>query len=84
MTPAMGRVVAAMVSMGPLVVAVVLALAAQDRFSLRWPFHKEPVIGTFGFHLVLSFLATVVPTYHFIESLYVPAEETAYCRLWGC
>ena len=51
-----------------------------DRYSPRWPFHKEPVLGNFGLHVVVGLLLTAVPIYHTVEML---LGQPVYARLWG-
>jgi hypothetical protein len=48
----------------PVAVALILCRLAGDRMSMRWPFHKEPVVGAFGLFVLLGTLACVVPMYH--------------------
>ena len=37
--------------------------------SPRWPFHKEGIVGAFGWHLIMCVLTIVLPTYQCIEAL---------------
>ena len=30
----------------------------------RWPFHKESVVGSFGWHTVMCLAIVVSPTFH--------------------
>jgi len=58
------KLVASIVAYSPVIVAMLLCAAYGDRMSWRWPFHKEKVIGTFGFFLVLGWLGCILPVYH--------------------
>lgn len=77
--------VAAFISVGPVAFALLCGLAMRDSRSPRWPFHKEGVIGSFGWHLVMCTLIVVVPTFHTVEALLSPpceglvADLTPFC-----
>lgn len=49
---------------GPLVLALLLNVLSGDSFSWRWPFHKERLLGQFGFFVVLGQVAVLMPVYH--------------------
>eukprot|EP00946_MAST-07B_sp_MAST-7B-sp1_P004474 g4474.t1 len=76
--------VALIVAAGPVAAAVVLRIFMGDRLSARWPFHREPVCGAFGAHLVLGVLMTVVPTYHTVEALLRAPGEAVACGWLNC
>jgi len=65
------RIVAALLSVGPILLGVLLHFFGKDqahKFSAFWPFHKEPIVGFFGLHLVLGFCFSVFPVYHTITT----------------
>ena len=66
LTPA---TVAAYLSVGPAIAALVLSVVMRDRRSPRWPFHKEGIVGSFGWHLFMCVMTIVLPTYHTVETL---------------
>eukprot|EP00747_Dinoflagellata_sp_TGD_P073023 gnl/TRDRNA2_/TRDRNA2_157723_c0_seq1.p1 gnl/TRDRNA2_/TRDRNA2_157723_c0~~gnl/TRDRNA2_/TRDRNA2_157723_c0_seq1.p1 ORF type:complete len:555 (+),score=63.62 gnl/TRDRNA2_/TRDRNA2_157723_c0_seq1:22-1665(+) len=79
------RSFAALVAFGPLVLGALLMLATADSMSMRWPFHKEPIIGSFGTHSIVGFAVSVLPAYHLLTALLLPQREgVAYCSLWSC
>jgi len=77
------QMVAALVAVGPVVAGLVGCVVSKDRFSLRWPFHKDSVFGGFGFHVSVGFVFCVMPVYHTIEAVLGAHGESAYCKLWG-
>ena len=56
-----------LVGFGPVIVAVLLRWCVGDKFSIRWPFHKERIVGKFGLHLILGILLTCWPTFQLVE-----------------
>ena len=78
-------VLAGCLAFGPLLFGALLMLATRERItqdkSLRYPFHKEPVVGQFGFHLLAGLLAAVLPVYHVALPLLRPDVGKA---LQGC
>ena len=74
---------AALASVGPTAMGLVLWVATSDRFSLRWPFHKDPVFGSFGLHFVVGFVVSVMPVYGIVHAVLAPAGSAFYCHLWG-
>jgi len=58
----------AMLAVGPIVSGVIIRAFGDDKMSLRWPFHKDAVLGSFGFHIVVGFCFTVIPVYHTITT----------------
>jgi len=71
---------ASMLAYGPVLLGIVIMRATGDKGPLLWPFHKEPIVGGFGVHMLLGFIAVLLPTYHHILLLLGP--ESAYCSLW--
>eukprot|EP01043_Picozoa_sp_COSAG02_P037146 COSAG02_NODE_2768_length_8063_cov_17.175163_2_plen_292_part_00 len=77
--------VAAFISVGPVAFALLCGLAMRDSRSPRWPFHKEGIIGSFGWHLIMCTLIVVVPTFHTVDALLSPpckgvlADLTPFC-----
>jgi len=61
--------VAASLAVGPILVGIVLQFIGNDKFSALWPFHKEALVGVFGFHLLIGFCFTAVPVYHAITTV---------------
>ena len=59
-----GEAVGFAVAYSPVLVAMLLALASKDKLSWRWPFHKEPLVGTCGAFLALGWAACILPVYH--------------------
>jgi sterol desaturase/sphingolipid hydroxylase (fatty acid hydroxylase superfamily) len=57
-----------LVAAGPVLAAALLNAAHGDRFSLIWPFRKEPLLQ-FGGHLAVGVLFTVVPVTWFVYLL---------------
>lgn len=87
-------VTAFLVSMGPLILAVVLSFVTASsstianlesfRNTMLYPFHKEALFGKFGISLVLGTLCSLIPVYHFIHTLLVQDPQDAiYHRIWG-
>mmetsp|Transcript_94937 Transcript_94937/g.307004 ORF Transcript_94937/g.307004 Transcript_94937/m.307004 type:complete len:417 (-) Transcript_94937:181-1431(-) len=66
-----GQAVASLVSHGPILFGILLCLFC-DRMSWRWPFHKDRIIGSFGFFAVAGWLVCVLPVYHFGVLLCMP------------
>ena len=61
--------------------AYIQTLLFGDRFSARWPFHKDSVATNFAPHVLVGFLASVLPIYHIITTL----EATGpYCVFHEC
>jgi len=77
------QLVAALVAVGPVVAGLLGCILSKDRFSLRWPFHKDSLLGGFGFHVGVGFFFCVLPVYHLVEAVLGEHGESAYCRLWG-
>eukprot|EP00050_Salpingoeca_kvevrii_P006790 m.291675 g.291675 ORF g.291675 m.291675 type:complete len:458 (+) comp12501_c0_seq1:1-1374(+) len=59
------------VAYGPILLGLLILWLTGDKQSARWPFHKEPLFGTFGLHTLLGWAVTVVPVYqtvyHFLK-----------------
>jgi len=62
-----GQTMGLLVGFGPVALSVVLRFCVGDSLSIRWPFHKENVVGRFGFHCVVGVLFTCWPTYQTVE-----------------
>ena len=86
-------VAAAIVSIGPLLLAASLSFVTANppirswnkfRCVMFYPFHNEPLFGKFGIILLAGTLVSIMPTFHFFHSLFVrDPQETAYNRIWG-
>jgi len=63
----MESVLAFIVSISPILMALLCCALSSDRMSWRWPFHKEKIFGAFGLFIVLGFFACVMPMYHAME-----------------
>ena len=74
---------ALLASVGPMFLGFVLWVVTSDRFSLRWPFHKDPIVGSFGLHFVVGFVVSVMPVYGIVHAVLAPAGSAFYCHLWG-
>ena len=55
--------ISAMMAVGPIVMGCAMLVIFNDRKSWRWPFHKDKVVGSFGFHLVVGWMVAVWPVY---------------------
>lgn len=83
---------ALVVSLGPLLLAASLSVVTANppitsleklRLAMLYPFHKDPLFGKFGISLLMGVLLSVLPTYHFFESLFVEdPSDTIYNRIW--
>jgi len=64
------EVMGALLAVGPVVVGLIIQwLSGKDKLSIRWPFQKEAVVGTFGFHIIVSLCFTVLPVYYTITTV---------------
>ena len=43
------QLLSAMMAVGPIVMGCAMLVIFNDRKSWRWPFHKDKVVGSFGF-----------------------------------
>jgi sterol desaturase/sphingolipid hydroxylase (fatty acid hydroxylase superfamily) len=66
-----GTLVGAVIGYGPVVVALLLSLA-YDKMNWRWPFHKERLVGAFGFFVVMGWAVVLLPIYKFTSLLCTP------------
>jgi len=73
--PSVAPLVASLVSFGPIALALLLCWAGQDKVSLRWPFHKEVVVGSFGLHLLFGLLLCNVPVFHTVAAVLSPHQS---------
>jgi len=69
---------AAAVAVGPIVYGLLVLTVFGDGYAYLWPFHKERLIGSTGFHLIISLLMVVLPTYHFVTTVLKPPGEAVY------
>jgi len=86
-------VAALVVSLGPLILAALLALVTAgpskisgDKFwyTMIYPFHKNAFVGRLGVTLLMGGLLGTMPIYHFFHSLFVTnPEDTFYNRIWN-
>ena len=86
-------IAASVVSLGPLMLSIFLStVTASPSVSsfenllstLLYPFHKDPVVGKFGLGILLGILLSVMPTFHFFESLFVTdPRDTVYNQIWN-
>jgi len=58
------QLLSAMIAYGPIAFGAMMLGIFGDRYAWSWPFHKDKVIGSFGFHVLVGFGMTAVPTYH--------------------
>lgn len=81
------RLLAFLMGFGPVVVGAWLLVSSQKYTNFKrlflYPFHKEKLVGAFGFNVVTGFLVTAVPVYHMIEMLLMEPGESVYCKLYG-
>eukprot|EP00656_Telonema_subtile_P041554 TRINITY_DN4675_c0_g1_i2.p1 TRINITY_DN4675_c0_g1~~TRINITY_DN4675_c0_g1_i2.p1 ORF type:complete len:253 (+),score=57.93 TRINITY_DN4675_c0_g1_i2:161-919(+) len=78
------QLVAALVAVGPVLAGLIGCVVSKDSFSMRWPFHKDTILGGFGFHVLVGFLFCILPTYHTVAATLGEKGDSAYCQLWGC
>lgn len=77
------QLVGLLVSVGPVVAGLVGCVLSRDRFSLRWPFHKDSLLGGFGFHALVGFFFCILPVYHVVAAVLGDKGDSAYCQIWG-
>ena len=67
------------------VVMALMSLGSKGRLGYRflYPFHKESLLGKFGFHTVVGTALTVVPVYHAVVTALAPSGESVYYTLYG-
>jgi len=58
------QLLSAMVAYGPILFGGLLLMIFKDRYAWSWPFHKDKVLGSFGFHVAVGWAMTALPTYH--------------------
>lgn len=58
------QLLSGMIAFGPILFGALMLTVFGDRYSWSWPFHKDRVLGSFGFHVVVGFCMTALPTYH--------------------
>lgn len=83
------QVMGVMVSVGPIVVGTLLLVTSNvvntsTRKLLLFPFHNEHLFGWFGMHVVMGVILCIVPVYHAVTTLMLPAGESVGCRIWSC
>ena len=61
--------VAALVAWGPIGAGLLLRALFGDSLPLTWPFHKEPLFGLLGLHLLAGLLFATVPVYLVVSTL---------------
>ena len=37
---------------------------------MRWPFHKDSIFGSFGFHVGVGAVMVVMPVYHIVAYMF--------------
>lgn len=90
--PDNARTVAAVVAVGPIAGAIILLFLTSSarrrwqqqgglRRELSYPFHKERMVGSLGFHVVAGFLLTCVPVYHTVHMALADPGGSAYFSL---
>jgi hypothetical protein len=57
------QLLSAMIAYGPILFGALMLMIFKDRYSWSWPFHKDKVIGSFGFHVMVGGVMTALPTY---------------------
>ena len=74
---------AALLSVGPLVLAQLMAnITDKTRRSMIYPFHRDGW-GTLSGHLGISVLACVLPVYALVHMALSQPGEAAYFYLWN-
>jgi hypothetical protein len=68
--PLSPRAAAAAVAFGPLLVALLLHLCESDRQSWRYPFHKERIVGSFGFFCAAALCVCAWPVFAAMSALF--------------
>ena len=83
--------VAALVSLGPVVVAMCFlllsdsaAVSRDPRRALLGPFQAGRITGWLGFHLLMGAAMTILPVYCGVHTALAPVGNSAYCRIHGC
>lgn len=66
-----GQLVGALVAFGPSAFGLALC-AMYDKMHWRWPFHKESVVGAFGFFGVGGVVICLLPVFRFVTLLCTP------------
>ena len=56
--------VAVVVAYSPIPLAMLLSALTGDKFSWRWPFHKESIVGVFGLFFLAAWAVCILPIYH--------------------
>ena len=57
------QLMSGMVAYGPILFGALMLMVFKDRYSWSWPFHKDKVLGSFGFHVAVGYAMTALPTY---------------------
>jgi len=83
------HLLAFLVSCGPVLVGALLLLASAPRYTgfkkmFLYPFHKDALLGSFGFNCTVGMLLSVLPVYHMVTMLLLPPGQSVYCQLYGC
>ena len=58
------QLLSSMIAFGPILFGALMLSVFKDRYTWSWPFHKDKLVGSFGFHVVVGFAMTALPTYH--------------------
>lgn len=79
-----------LLSCGPPLLGAALCLVTSRttytkglRYTLLYPFHKEALLGAFGFNCLAGFVLSVLPVYHMIHMLLAPPGESVYFQIYG-
>lgn len=73
-----GTAMALAVAIGPMIFAMVLLTLYRDNKSFRHPFHKDGIIGSFGFHVLVGTVMVVMPVFHTVKYMYnAPGQSPA-------
>eukprot|EP00466_Bigelowiella_natans_P002817 jgi/Bigna1/130471/aug1.11_g5179 len=83
------QTIAAIVAFGPYIFGVILTIymtrnaLSRPKYTLLFPFHKEKLLGQFGFHLLAGILFTSIPVYHAMSTILSDPGESIYFSIYG-
>jgi len=81
------RLLASLMSFGPALIGGALLYSSQRWTGFKkmflYPFHKESLLGSFGFNCAMGVLLTMLPVYHMVYMLLAPPGQSAYCQIYG-
>lgn len=74
--------VSAAFGVGPVVAGMLTLIIFGDKKPMLWPFHKENLVGGLGFHLLISTVMVLAPTYHFASTMLLPQGQAVYFQVF--